>query len=464
VSIILRDYQNKIVDDARAAMRSGCRSILIQSPTGSGKTALTAHMMKSASDKNMDSFFIVHRRELIKQSVLAFDKAEVFHGVVSAQFPGDLRPRVQIASIQSLKSRLPKLRKPQLIIWDECHHIAAGSWDKIFKSNPQAFHIGLTATPERLDGRGLGDYFKKMIKGPSVSDLIARGYLSPYRAYAPSTVSMAGVHVRMGDFVKREVAAACDKPTITGNAIKEYQLRANGKRAVVFACSIEHSKHIVEQFNRAGIPAAHVDGECSSEYRDDTIARFTRGEIKVLSNVGLFGEGFDLPAIECIIDLAPTMALGSYLQRFGRVLRPSPGKTMATYLDHSGNIERHGLPDEERSWDLNGRDVNSSGKKNQSVRVCPKCFAAQPSGTTVCLYCENPFQIQSREINEAEGELTEINADELKRRREQKRSQGQAHSMADLIALGKQRGYKKPYAWAKFIWTARQKKKIRGMA
>jgi len=458
--IQLRPYQIDITAATRALMLGGSRSILIQAPTGSGKTALTAHMLGTAASKGMPSFFIVHRRELVKQSISTFGQVGIPVGVVSAGFEPDVRKLVQICSIQTLANRFASLQKPKLIVWDECHHVAAGSWMKVRAAFPNAYHVGLTATPQRLDGKGLGDHFQKMVEGPSVASLIEQGFLSPYRLFAPGGISTVGVHTKMGDFAKNEIAAAADKPTITGDAIKHYMKHAAGKRAVVFCVSIDHSKHVVAQFQAAGIPAEHVDGETDHDQRDAAIERFKAGKTLVLSNVELFGEGFDLPAIEAAILLRPTQSLGLYLQQVGRALRPAPGKAQAIILDHAGNCERHGLPDEERVWSLDGRAIKGRDKDSAGppVKVCPKCFAAQFSGRPSCQVCGFVFDVVGRQIEHADGDLVEVDAAELSRRRF--KENGRAQTKEDLIAIGRARKYKNPYAWAHHIMQARQRKKL----
>jgi len=457
---VLRPYQTVIIDQARDLMQRGVRSMLIQSPTGSGKTLLTAHMLGTAASKGMSSWFTVHRRELVKQSIRTFNDVGIRFGVVAAGFFEAPRAPIQIASIQTLARRYQRLRRPRLIIWDECHHIAAGSWAAIHKSLPDAFHIGLTATPERLDGKGLGDFFQEMINGPSVAWLIENGYLAPYRLYAPSSVNVSGVHTKMGDYVKSELAAVVDRPTITGDAIKHYVKYAAGKRAVVFCVSIEHSKHVVSQFQAAGIPAAHVDGETDVAERDAAIKKFERGDVRVLSNVELFGEGFDLPAIEAAILLRPTQSLGLYLQQVGRALRPSPGKAQAIILDHAGNCQQHGLPDEDRVWSLLGRDSGhkQNGDAGPSVRICPRCFAAQFFARTTCQFCGTAFETKPRQVDHVDGDLVEVDPAVIQAQR--RREQGRAETLQDLIAIGKQRGYKKPYAWAHHVFQARQRRKL----
>lgn len=463
MSIVLRDYQTEIIDSVRSHMRAGRKSILVCSPTGSGKTALTADMLYKSSQKGMRSFFNVHRRELVKQSLMAFDKIGVPAGVISNGFPADASYDVQIASIQSLARRLDKYERPNLIVWDECHHIAAGTWEKIYDYFPEAFHVGLSATPERLDGKGLSKFFSVMVKGPSVSWLIENNYLADYKLFAPSTVNLEGVKKSMGDFNRSQVGEIMDKPTITGNAINEYKKRSNGKRAVVFCVSVKHSEHVVQEFNNNDIPAAHVDGSDTSERRDHVLKQFSEGKIKVLSNVDLFGEGFDIPSIECAILLRPTSSLSLYLQQVGRALRPSPGKTHAIILDHVGNVQRHGLPDEDRSWHLEGKKGRLNGNRseeNHSVKICQSCFAAQPPGADKCKYCEQAFEKKPRQIAEVDGDLEEIDPKLIRKNR--MREQGQAETLEDLYEIGVKRGYKHARRWAQHVYQSRQAKINRG--
>lgn len=464
MSIQLRSYQAEAIEKTRELMRAGCHSLIICAPTGSGKTALAASMLHTAAGKGMSAWFNCHRRELIKQSIRAFRTEGLKTGVVAAGFLPNRRLPTQITSIQTLAQRYRHLAPPKLMVWDECHHIAAGSWAKIRQAFPDAYHIGLTATPQRLDGKGLREWFSEIVMGPSVSWLIENNFLSKFRLYAPAGIKTEDVSIQMGDFNRAELEAVADKPTITGDAIQHYLRLARGKRAVVFCASIKHSKNVVEQFKAAGIPAAHVDGETDVYERDREIEKFQRGETLVLSNVELFGEGFDLPAIEVAILLRPTKSLGLYLQQCGRSLRPSPGKREATILDHAGNCRRHGLPDEAREWNLDGSQKRS-GKNSAdslSVRVCERCFAAQASGRPVCQFCGHVFGVQSREIEEVEGQLVEIDPELLRREREQRnrdlrREQSGAQTLQDLERIGEARGYKK--GWAKYIWEARQRKR-----
>ena len=199
MSITLHPHQSSLIDKIRSSMRSGCKRNLVVAPTGMGKTILASYMLKSASSRGMTSWFIVHRKELIEQSAVAFNKVGVKFGIISPHFYPDYRCRIQIASIQTLANRLHLLPPPSMIVWDECAHIAAKSWSKVFDKYPNVFHIGLTATPTRLDGKGLDDFFDKLILGPSVRWLIDNSYLSDYRVFVPhGGVNTSGIMPRIG--------------------------------------------------------------------------------------------------------------------------------------------------------------------------------------------------------------------------------------------------------------------------
>ncbi len=444
--MILRPYQVDILDQARAAMQRGVRSLVIHAPTGAGKTALTAHMIKTAAARGVRSWFLMHRVELLRQAAATFQNVGVEFGVVAAGFTPSPHSMVQLCSIGTLKRRLDRLQAPGLIIYDESHHVAAKSWSDIHEAYPGAFHVGLTATPERLDGKGLGSFFREMIKGPSVKWLIDNGFLSKYRmACPPNGINAEGVHRSMGDFNHAELAVVADVPTITGNAVREYIKRAHGKRAIARGVNIHHSKDIAAQFNAAGITARHVDGETPHAERLAAMESFVRGETLVLSNVDLFSEGVDVPAVECILDLRPTQSLTLWLQFCGRVLRPAPGKAHAIIIDMAGNLQRHGLPCQEREWSLAGRKKSKTAG-GASVMICPSCFGAQFGRPPFCSLCGFEFEVkEGREIKMIDGELVEVDIEAERAKIQAKREQGMART----------RGYKNPHFWALNILKAR---------
>jgi superfamily II DNA or RNA helicase len=455
----LREYQSDLIEKARAEIRAGGRSVLMVAPTGAGKTALAAYMLGTASRRGNRSWFMVHRRELITQSSRTFDKVGIPHGIVSAGFTPDRNASVQVASVQTLTRRMDSVPPPDMIVWDECHHIASASWAAIFSTFPDAIHIGLTATPCRLDGRGLGDWFNVMVEGPTVKWLIEEGFLSQYKMFAPTMPDMTGVHMRGGDFVGKEAASKMDRPSITGDAIQHYQRLCDHKRAIVFASSIEHSKNVVAQFQASGYPAAHLDGSTDRGVRDRTLKDFEAGRIKIISNVDLFGEGFDVPAIEAVILLRPTQSTGLYLQMVGRGLRTSKGKDHAVILDHAGNVFRHGLPDEVREWNL---DAKPKTKKEREaapkVQMCQNCFfSGEPF--SVCPCCAHEIERQTRSIQHVAGNLVEL--DKVKLASMRKKEQRDAKSLDDLVALGRSRNYQHPEAWARKIYGFRGNKSVR---
>ena len=421
----------------------------------SGKTLLTAHMLRTAASRGKTAIFIVHRRELIKQSIEAFELLGIKPGVISNGWFEIPSSPVQIASIQTLSRRLTKIKKPDLVVWDEVHHIGARTWGKVYENYAKAYHIGLTATPCRMDGTGLDKWFSKMVLGPSVQWLIDNGYLSKYKMFAPSKIDTSSVHSRMGDYITSELLAIVDRPTITGDAIKHYKKLCFGKRAIVFCVSIEHSKHVVEQFNNAGIPAEHIDGETHKDMRDAAIKKFSDGKILILSNVDLVGEGFDLPAIEAGILLRPTQSLGMYIQQIGRPMRPSSGKECAYILDHAGNCQRHGLPCDDREWTLTGYKAKKKGAEGTiKIKTCPRCYAVQLPGRDKCLYCGYEFDKSPRKVDFNDGNLVEI--DLVKAKKVRLTEQGKAKSFEALVNLGRQRKYKRPYLWAKHVFNARK--------
>lgn len=450
----LRPYQSAIIAETRQYMAAGQRSVLITSPTGSGKTMLTAHMMREAAAKGKRCWFVVHRRELVKQSLAAFHKVGVSAGVIASGWMAESRALVQVASIGTLARRLQDHASPDLVVWDECHHAAAKSWADVRAKAPLAFHVGLSATPERLDGKGLKDYFSRIVHGPSVSDLIDQGYLSTYRIFSPPGIDTRGLRSMGGDYNRKQLGIVSDRPTITGDAVRHYQRLAPGKRAVVFAVNVEHSQHIVAQFNAAGIDAAHIDGETDNAQRDHVLDRFQAGAIKVVSNVELLGEGFDCPGIEVAILLRPTQSLGLYLQQVGRALRLADGKSEAIILDHAGNAGRHGLPDDARQWRLEGRPAGSKSKQEQEVhvRICPKCFGAQAPGRQICAYCGTPLKPTPRELEVIAGELAEI--ERVRVQTEQRKEIGRARTLEQLEAIGKERGYHS--GWARKVYYSRR--------
>ena len=453
----LRPYQSAIIDGLRAAFRKH-KSVLAVAPTGAGKTALAINMIGSATSKGRRSFFICHRAEIIEQTAAAFRMEGIPFGYIAAGYSPTPSCPIQLCSIDTLKNRLDKIQPPDLLVWDECHHGVSKGWTMVKDYYSKAHHVGLTATPERLDGKGLGTHFTSIVEGPTVKWLIDNGYLCDYKLYAaPRSPDLSDIHSKMGDYDKTELSELMDKPQITGDAISHYGRLSQGKRAVVFAISIKHSEHIMEQFRYAGIPAEHIDGTMDRQTRRGIISRFRSGQTLVVVNVGIISEGFDLPDIESVILLRPTASLALYLQMVGRSLRPMPNKPHAIILDHAGNAMRHGLPDDERVWTLEGKKRSKKDKNEVAIRQCPQCFAVHHIAP-VCPECGFVYVRKSvEEIKTVDGELQEVDKEAMRRSRN--REQSSARTIDELVALARRRGYRNIYAWSAYVWSARQAKK-----
>ncbi|MET3710387.1 superfamily II DNA or RNA helicase [Sphingomonas trueperi] len=452
--IILRDYQQNLIEGIRERFRTMDRTVLVQLATGGGKTVTSAYMVKTSAARGKRCWWVVHRREIILQASKTFWGMEIPHSLVMGGGIADPDAMVQVGSVQTLARRLDKLPAPDLIIFDECHHMGASQYQAIYEAHPTARVVGLSATPWRLDGRGLGTWFDSMVQGPSVADLMEQGALCDYRLYAPSSADVSGIAMSGGDFKRDDLAKVMDKPSIVGDAVAHYQKLAPGKRAIAFAVSVEHSRHVAAQFQAAGIPAAHVDGSMDSGSRDAIVADFAAGAIQVLTNADLFGEGFDVPAVEAVILLRPTQSLSLHLQQIGRALRPAEGKPHAIILDHAGNAMRHGLPDDEREWTLDDRPKKKRGAKAEvPVRQCPTCFRVHAPAPE-CPGCGYNYPTQSREIEQVDGELQVVDLDAIRaRKRDELKS---ARTLEQLVELGRQRKYKYPVAWAGHIMKQRQ--------
>jgi superfamily II DNA or RNA helicase len=319
LNLQLRPYQETIVSDLRRAYREGSRAVLLASPTGSGKTAVFAYITEGAARRGNRVMILVHRQELLSQCSGALTDLGVPHGMIAPNRTMTYDP-VQVASVQTLVRRLQKTPAPNLIIVDEAHHAAAGSWRRIIEHYRKSLILGVTATPVRLDGQGLGvetgGYFDRMVLGPSVRELIEQGYLSRPVVYAPPVgADLAGVHRRFGDFVAKETAERMDKPHITGNAVDHYLRICPNAPAIAFCSSVKHAEHMAERFRDAGIPSESLDGTLDDRMRRHRIMALADGRIRVLTSCDIVSEGTDIPVVTAAILLRPTQSTGLYLQQ-----------------------------------------------------------------------------------------------------------------------------------------------------
>jgi DNA repair protein RadD len=457
----LRPRQQKALDDIRAVYREGRRSPILCAATGFGKTHTSAEIIRSALEKGRTIWFLAHLREILDDTAKRLSSVDIPFGEIAAGKPREYHHRVQIVSVQTAVRR-DDLPKPDLVIVDECHLAVAATYKKVLGKAGNPMLLGLTGTPCRLDGRGLGELFDEIIPTCSTGTLIDEGLLAPIKYFAPHVPDLKQLRMQAGDYKQSDLDAEMDRPKIIGDVIKQYQKHCNGSRAVAFCTSIKHAQHVASEFCGAGYRAVAISGKSTKEERNHALAGLRDGSLQIVCNAQLWVAGVDVPQIECIILLRPSKSLTFYLQAIGRGLRTSLGKSHLTVLDHAGCIFEHGPPQMQRQWSLQGRQKR--GETATPVKQCPACYCAHDPGP-VCPECGYVYPVADRDGPEmVDGELQEINMREAaaleriaqKKQQIAKRAeQGRAKTLEQLIELGKKRNYKYPVAWARKIMASR---------
>lgn len=463
--LALYDYQEAAVRQLRAQYAAGSRAPLLVLPTGGGKTVCFTYMAQRACARGLRVLVLVHRRELVHQVSVALDQWGVTHGRITASDPPVPAP-VQVAMIQTLARRVKLDRRGafrfDLVIVDEAHHcIASSSWGQVLKHNEAARVLGVTATPCRLDGKGLGidsgGFFDALVAGPSVSELIERGRLAQPVVFAPErTVDLSGLAKRGGDFVQGQLGARMDRPALTGDAVAHYRTHCGGAAAIAFTVTREHAAHVAEDFARAGFQAAVLSGSTPDRDRERMIRDLGTGALNVLASCNVVSEGTDVPAVQAAILLRPTASFALAMQQMGRALRVAPGKERAIILDHAGNCHRHGLPTEPVEWSLEGVRRRSAS----DLKPCFACASLMPARATVCPACGHALPRAGSAAAEQDqtelplmqsGDLVELTPEMRRAVRQQRlREERRARSVDELAALGRARGYRYPDGWARY--------------
>lgn len=463
--IELWPFQATLIQQLRRSLLSHYRSPLLVSPTGSGKTVMFAFLTGKLAANGFRTVILAHRKELLDQISTTLRQFSVPHNLIAPGTKYDSAPLTHVASVFSVVRRLALVEVPDYVIIDEAHHAISGStWNKTLDHwralNPKLRVIGVTATPARLSGEGLGDTFDTMVMGPSVAELIRDQYLSPFKMFAPPRqVDTSSLHRRMGDFVRGEAAELMDKPKITGDAITHYRQHLNGAPAFVYCVSVDHAYHVAEQFRAQGWKAVAVDGKLSEKDRKERISDFSSGQLNAMMSCDLVSEGLDVPGAMGCVGLRPTESEAMCLQQWGRTLRYVKGKT-AIILDHVGNSARHGLPDQDREWSLAGTPKRRGERDADdiAIRQCRMCGAVNPATKSHCTECGTEFKIKVRKIAEVEGTLEEI------KQREKVafiKNRAAAKDLDALAEIGKMKGMKNPYGWAGHVLAAREAKEKR---
>lgn len=450
---LLPDQQESI-DKTWAAMQRRVKYVLMQGATGSGKSYIATAIIKRAMDKERTVWFIVPRRELIRQMAETFNDFDIAYSFIAAEYEFNPFSKAHICSLGTLQGRLDKLTAPALAIIDETHFGSEGL-DTVIQWLKAAgtWIIGLSATPWKMSGQGMGMWYDEMILGPSVRWLIDNKRLSEYRAFAPSHVDLSGIKITAGDYAKGQISEKMEQDRVLiGNAVKHYKAHAIDKLGVTFCTSIKHSQIMAEEYRNQGISAAHIDGKTPDDERRRIAIGLAKRELMQVTNASLLTFGYDLSSasgikgvcIQSMSDCDPTLSLAKQSQKWGRNLRYDG--TIHTFFDHGNNIDVHGLPCDDRDWTLEDREKKKggTGDKSIAVRQCPApCFFCHKPAP-MCPECGYIYPVDSRIIEEIEGELGEINlADQLARQKkeyEKKKYQ--------LIAVAKKLGYDNPARWA----------------
>lgn len=427
----LYDYQIKLVERSRDAYKHGYKAPCIVSPCGSGKSVVIAEIARMTAANRKNILFLVHRRELVDQIRNTFIANKV-----------DLN-FVRFGMVQTIVKRLDKIERPSLIITDESHHALAKTYKKIYEYFPDVLRLSFTATPVRLNGDGLGAVNDVLIEEVNAKWLIEHGFLSPYKYFAPKLINENYLKLnRLHEFSNASINNSM-RSVIYGDVIAHYQKLAPGEKAIVYCHNIDASKKIESEFNQAGIKTAHIDAKTHKKERDEIINKFRSNEIQILTNVDLIGEGFDVPDCSTVIMLRPTQSLSLFIQQSMRGMRYRPGKT-SIIIDHVNNIQRFGLPDDEREWTLDGLKKKRQEPGNVHIKQCNNCFAVYTVNKKKCPECGYIPPVVCNEIeNDTTAELVEVDSSFTL----DFRTPRDCKNMNDLYELAKHRGYKKGWAY-----------------
>lgn len=473
----LRQYQRSAVCGAQSSLRRHSRTLLVM-PTGSGKTITACFLLREhLAQGGQSAWFLAPRRELVYQTCGKLEELGVRHAMLMAGERMDLSAEAQVASIPTLARRLETglpVDPPSLIIVDEAHAAFGAQTRRILESFPDAKVLGMTATPARADGRGLGELYEDLVEGPSVRDLMDEGHLVPVRYFAPDRADLDGVRVTAGDYNERDLAQRMNTPKLVGDVVENWKRIASDRQTVVFAVERSHAMALHEEFISEGVRSEYIDGNTENDERAAILRRIRSGESQVICSVDVLSYGWDEPSISCGILARPTKSVARYLQSAGRILRPAGGKTDAILIDHGGAVEDFGFLDDARPWSLDSsskiqdrmerrkRETRDASEVVTSL-TCPSCKAEirpQPK----CPECGAAMSRQwSKAIEAVEAELREIKERETAQQKREsaearKRArewlfgpEGKGELIAQLKGYAQTKGYKPGWAYYKFV-------------
>lgn len=454
----LRDYQLNALALLNKGIMEGHRAQLLVLPTGAGKTTVAGQMIHTTTGKGNHVLFMAHRKELVEQAKNRLHQFGIHPGVIMSGWKHRRDREVNVASVQTLIKR--ELPHAKVIVVDEAHHSTSPGFKKILEQYPNAFIVGLTATPYRLDGKGLGSVGYTNIVAPIyLADLTEQGHLVPAR-YIGVPKDMSDVATKGGDYDVHQMHMKFDKSELYDEVVEKYQQYTPGTKAIVFNVDVLHSMSMRDRFLAAGIACAHLDGETPALERNRTLAAFAAGQFQVLCNVNILTEGYDLPTIETVILNRATKSKSLYQQMIGRGLRPAPGKDRCTVLDHGGNVWSHGPVDMEQEYTLDDVVKKKGPLQVAPVKDCPSCFFIQHIGARNCKECGHQFTMHVTERELPKGDFMEL--DDFLPKGVKLKEPLPAHLWKSYLEMNKSeleevariRGHKPGFVW---VWLNKQK-------
>ena len=382
--IELRPYQEDIVKSVAQHVREGQKKILIQLETGGGKTVIAGFLTRSIVEKRGDvpgclCLYLVHRKELINQVADTLDQAGMgdMVGIIQSGRAVDKSARLQVASVQTLARRMDEYKSwltPQIIFVDEAHHIRANTWEMILQHYSNSYLVGMTATPARLDGKGLGKHFDCMVQGWSTEKLIEHGYLADMDCYSIETsFDLDGLKKQAGDYNKKQLKERTGTTRFRADIVDAFLEHCMNRRVIHYTSSVDDSLNVRDKLLSIGIKAAHIDGKTPDKERDSIIDAFGRGDVQVLTNVEIVTEGFDVPDCDAIILSRKTASAVLFRQMVGRARRPKKDGKKAILVDLVGNMIEHDHPDTQPKWDLEDGIVKEEKRTYADARICKSC-------------------------------------------------------------------------------------------
>lgn len=430
---MLRPYQQLSIDGLKQSLSAGHRNPILVAPTGSGKTHIACSVIQGALHKGNSVLFLAPRRELIYQARDRLEDHGITAGIIMAGEPRSPYRPVQIASFDTLHARgmrTDSMEMPDadVVIVDECHLSIANTRQKIISHYDKSIVIGLTATPARGDGRGLGEIYDDLVLTATMGELIEQGYLVPARYYAPTTPDLTKLKTGGGDYVVKALGERMDKPKLVGDVIDNWKIIAPDRQTVVFCVTRSHARHVCDAFLAEGIRAGYLDGMTPLDERKEILADIASGALQVLVNVYVATFGWDCPTISCVVLARPTKNITLYLQTAGRGLRTAPGKEDCIIIDHSGAIEQHGFVDDDIPWTLSSEeDVRELKKAAQKEKAEPKDITCREcswvfSGTRICPNCGYQMIQPGKPIPYHQASLKELKKSPRKASREDKQA------------------------------------------